>query len=130
MTKYSILYIEDNPLNRTLIERFLEFEGFEVHLAKTGQEGLAQAAEILPDALLIDLNLPDLSGYDVIEVLSQKLETQHIPRIIFSADRLQKGRILPGGPNFYIQKPVDVHTLVGKIAYAIEHPTDCTRFEL
>ena len=127
---YSVLYIEDELDNRILIERFLGFEGFQVYTVETGQEGLEKAGEILPDVFLIDFNLPDINGYEIIKVLNDRNETRNIPKIIFTAHIVQKERAASGGPDFFIQKPVDIDTLAQKLQYAIEHPKDSKKFVL
>ncbi len=120
---YTIFYIDDNEDNRTLLERFLSFEGFEVCSVGTGQEGLNKSKEFIPDVFLIDINLPDISGYEVIEILNKRTETQHIPKIAFSAMSDKKVRtLLPSGPIFFLPKPVDVDTLGDKIRDVICHP--------
>ncbi len=122
--QYTVLYIEDEPDNRILVERFLGFEGFQVYTAETGQEGVDKASEILPDVLLIDFNLPDINGFEVIRILSSYDQTRGIPKIIFSATIVKKEKAPPEGPIFYIQKPVDIALLAEKIKYAIENPGD------
>ncbi|MBN1995455.1 MAG: response regulator [Anaerolineae bacterium] len=119
--KYTILYIDDNCDNRVLIERFLSFEGFEVHAVATGQQGLDLAAEILPDVFLIDVHLPDINGYEVIEILNSRHETRSIPKIIFSAsDSQPEGKKV--NYDHFIGKPLDVNTLAEQIKYVIQHP--------
>jgi two-component system cell cycle response regulator DivK len=127
--KYTVLYIEDNSNNRILVERFLEFEGFEVHSVENGQKGLDQASKILPDVFLIDLNLPDISGFEVVEILNSRVETQDIPKIVFTATDMQREGI-EAGFDYFMRKPVDVTTLAERIEYAIQHPHDNTKFEL
>ncbi|RPI70368.1 MAG: response regulator [Desulfobacteraceae bacterium] len=127
--KYTVLYIDDNDDNRTLVERFLGYEGFEVYSANTAQSGLAQAAEIIPDIFLIDLHLPDMSGYDVVDVLNNRCETQHIPKIIFSANDVQLTE-KKAGFDYFIQKPLDINTLAEKLEYAIQHPANNTGRQL
>ncbi len=120
---YTILYIDDNEDNRILLGRFLELEGFEVHSFGTGQEGLNRAAESIPDVFLIDINLPDISGYEVIETLNKRAETAHLPKIAFSAntDKQVRSRF-PTGPIFFLPKPVDIDTLGDKIRDVIKNP--------
>ena len=72
-----------------MVERFLGFEGFEVYSAGTGQKGLEQVEEVIPDVFLIDLNLPDMNGYEIVDVLNDRAETVSIPKIIFSATDFQ-----------------------------------------
>jgi CheY-like chemotaxis protein len=119
--KYTVLYIDDNSDNRVLIERFLDYEGFQVYSADTGQSGLTQATEVIPDVFLIDINLPDMSGYEVIDALNQRLETQHVPKVIFSAEDVPAAEKSTGF-NYFIPKPLDINTLAERLEYAIEHP--------
>jgi two-component system cell cycle response regulator DivK len=128
--KYTILYIEDNQDNRVLVERFLAFEGFKVYSVETGQKGLDKAPEILPDAFLIDVDLPDISGHEVVDILNHRIETQHIPKIVFTADDMIREGSLKTTFNYFIRKPVDVNTLAAKIEYAIQHPHNRERREL
>ncbi len=128
--QYTILYIEDEPDNRTLVERFLQFEGFTVYTAENGQLGLDKAKQIVPDIFLIDFNLPDINGYDIIKVLNDDKRTELVPKILFSANIVQKERAPTGGPDFFIQKPVDISTLAKKLHYAIERPKDGEKFIL
>ena len=123
--KYTVLYIEDNQDNRVLVERFLEFEGFTVYSAENGQMGLDKASELLPDVLLIDLNLPDISGYEVVDILNDRLETRDIPKIVFSASDIKQEHVPGVDFNYsFIQKPIDVNTLVERIKSAIQHSPD------
>ncbi len=66
-----ILYIEDNPDNRLLIRRVLQVEGYEVLEAIDGQTGMQLAAEVQPDLILMDINLPEIDGYEVTARLKQ-----------------------------------------------------------
>ena len=127
---YTVLYIEDELNNRVLIERFLGFEGFKVYTVETGREGLDKADEILPDVFLIDFNLPDIDGCEVIEILNRRAETQNIPKIIFSGTIIQNKIPSPVNPDFFIQKPVDVDTLADKLKYAIKNFKDSPLFTL
>lgn len=127
---YTVLYIEDEVNNRVLIERFLGLEGFKVYTVETGQEGLDKANEILPDVFLIDFNLPDIDGCEVIEILNRRAETRNIPKIIFSGTIIQKNIASRGTPDFFIQKPVDVDKLAEKLKYAIKHVNDSPLFTL
>jgi len=131
MKKETIFYIEDNFQNRILIQRFLEFEGFEVYSAETGQEGLKRSKEILPDLFLVDLNLPDMSGVEVIEVLSNQAETRNIPKIAFSGEGAYTARkALPEGRIYYMAKPVDMDKLADKLRFAMTCPDNKKTFVL
>ncbi|MDM8521527.1 response regulator [Anaerolineales bacterium HSG6] len=129
---YRVLYIEDNVDNRILVQRFLSFEGFDVFLAETGQEGLDQVDTLLPDLFLIDLNLPDMSGYEVVNRLLERETTRTTPKVIFSAGGVQqvKENIPQGEPIFFMRKPVDIDKLVDKLIFALQCPDNTKRFIL
>jgi CheY-like chemotaxis protein len=128
--RYTVIYVDDNPDNRILIKRFLSFEGFEVYAVATGREGLAKANEILPDLFLVDINLPDMSGQDVIKRLNQNTETRHIPKIGFSANLISQNGDSLETPDFFIQKPVDILELGAKLKSVISHRSDKQKFLL
>jgi CheY-like chemotaxis protein len=65
-----ILVVDDEPANRRLIQMALELEGYEVHTAATGLEALAQVARRQPAAMLLDVELPDLAGWGVLDALA------------------------------------------------------------
>lgn len=127
--KYTVIYIDDNCDNRILVERFLGFEGFEVFSAGTGQKGLEQAHKVTPDVFLIDLNLPDMNGYDIVDALNDRIETQRVPKIIFSATDF-KSTQSQAEFDYFLTKPLDISTLAERIEYAILHPTNGTKREL
>ncbi len=124
--KYTVLYIDDNCDNRILVERFLGFEGFEVYSAGTGRKGLERAKEVTPDVFLIDLNLPDMSGYEIVNILNSRMETKDVPKIIFSATDFQSIQST-AGYNYFLTKPLDINTLAQRIEYAIRHPNGAKR---
>jgi CheY-like chemotaxis protein len=111
VAKRSVLYIEDNLSNLTLIEHLLSEEaGFHLLTAMQGRIGLDLARQHSPDLILLDLHLPDLQGWDVLAELQGSEATRHIPTIIVSADATegQYKRLLDAGARDYITKPIDV----------------------
>lgn len=106
----TILYIEDNPDNRLLIKRVLEAEGYQILEADTGEAGVAMISEQSPDLVLLDINLPDIDGY---EVAQQIRKTSAVPILALTANVMQgdKERSLAAGCNGYIPKPIDVDSL-------------------
>ena len=89
--------------------------------AENGQGGVDKAIEVLPDVCLIDVNLPDISGYDVVKTLNNRPDTQNIPKIIFSANDIEQEQEEVGF-HYFLPKPVDVNTLAEKLKYAIKNP--------
>jgi two-component system cell cycle response regulator DivK len=113
MVKAKVLYIEDNFDNMTLVRRVLEIEGYEVIPAINGTEGLAKAAELLPDLIITDINPPDLDGYEVTDSLKKNQKTAHIPVIAMTANVMKKDResVFQAGCDGYISNPIDVDDL-------------------
>ena len=112
-----ILYIEDNPDNRLLIRRVLQAEGYEILEAVDGQSGLQRAAEVQPDLILMDINLPEIDGYEVTARLKQLPGLSRIPIIAVTANVMKGDRekTLAAGCDGYIQKPIDIDLLPDQI---------------
>jgi len=114
MTKPVILHIEDMLDTATLTKRHLERHDLEIVFCLTGKQGLKMAEEMQPDLILLDVELPDMSGFDVCKQLRKQMATP----IIFltatnSIQEIQRG-LLAGGDD-YITKPYSTQDLVGRI---------------
>jgi signal transduction histidine kinase/CheY-like chemotaxis protein len=106
-----VLYIEDNLSNLTLVQRLLAHRPeVSVLPAMQGRLGLELAREHRPHLILLDLNLPDISGADVLRDLREKPETRDIPVVVISADITpgQIARLRDAGARQYLTKPLDV----------------------
>jgi two-component system cell cycle response regulator DivK len=112
-----ILYIEDNPDNRLLVRRVLQAEGYTVIEANDGQSGMTVAAEAQPDLILMDINLPEIDGYEVTARLKQLPGISHVPIIAVTANVMKGDRekTLAAGCDGYIQKPIDIDLLPEQI---------------
>jgi len=118
MTQQTILYIEDNPDNRLLVKRILEAEGYKVIEAPSGLGGLSMAETMQPDLILMDINLPEMDGYELTRRLKQMKHLVSIPVIAMTANVMKGDRekTLAAGCDGYIQKPIDVDQLPAQIA--------------
>jgi two-component system cell cycle response regulator DivK len=118
MAGAKILYIEDNVENRTLVKRVLEVEGYEVLEADDGIDGLRIVREEAPDMILIDINLPEIDGYETTIRLRQMEGMSNVPIVALTANVLKgdRERSLEAGCDGYIQKPIDVDLLPDQIA--------------
>jgi len=106
-----ILYIEDNLANIALIERVIaKRPGIGLLTAQLGGLGLQLAVEHRPDLVLLDLNLPDLGGEEVLQRLLADPRTADIPIVLLSADTTvsKADRLLASGAREYVVKPLDV----------------------
>lgn len=108
---HTVLYIEDNLSNLTLIEHLLaDHAEIKLMTAMQGRLGFDLARQHLPDLILLDLHLPDIPGWEVLELLRKEPTTRDIPVVAVSADATprQIERLLSGGAQGYLTKPLDV----------------------
>ncbi len=112
-----ILYIEDNPDNRMLVRRVLMAEGYTVEEAVDGPSGLKAAEASPPDLVLIDINLPEVDGYEVTARMKQLPHLLGVPIIAVTANVMKGDRekTLAAGCDGYIQKPIDIDSLPSEI---------------
>jgi two-component system cell cycle response regulator DivK len=112
-----ILYIEDNLTNRVLVLRILTAEGHTVLEAESGAQGLQVAEDQRPDLILVDINMPDIDGYEVTGRLRQMGDLRRVPIVALTANVLRgdRERSLAAGCDGYIQKPLDVDLLPSQI---------------
>jgi CheY-like chemotaxis protein len=110
-----ILHIEDNETNFRLVERILE-DRANLHLswACSGQEGLALALQQRPALILLDLNLPDMHGGELLSEFRNNAKTRDIPVIVLSADisPTQIEKMLQAGARDYLTKPFEIKRLL------------------
>ena len=112
-----VLYVEDNEDNIYMLTRRLKQQGFEVLVARDGEEGVAMAAAEAPDLILMDLGLPVLDGWEATRRLKAAQETRTIPVIAISAHAMDgdRERALAAGCDDYDTKPVNLPRLLEKI---------------
>ncbi len=107
--KLKILCIEDNPVNWRLVQRLLGQAGYDMHWAEEGIQGYQMAVELKPALVLLDINLPGLSGFEVATKLRQNADLNGIPIIALTAKTMKIDRetALVSGCDGYISKPID-----------------------
>jgi two-component system cell cycle response regulator DivK len=127
MSGIRILYIEDNPGNRMLVKRILEAEGYSVAEAADGASGLEMAAQDLPDLILLDINLPEIDGYDLARRFRDTPGLQGVPILAVTANVMKgdRERTLEAGCDGYIQKPIDVDRLPEQVKVALRKAGKC-----
>jgi two-component system cell cycle response regulator DivK len=113
-----ILYIEDSPSNRLLVKRVLLVEGYEVLEAEDGLTGAEIAKAEHPDLILMDMNLPEVDGYEMTRRIHAMPELADIPIVAMTANVMHGDRekTLEAGCIGYIPKPIDVDTLPSEVA--------------
>ncbi len=129
MANETILIVEDNLLNRKLIEAILKPLGYRLLTAMDGEEGIEVATRERPDLILMDLQMPKVSGYDATEVLKSQPETAHITIAALTAHAMadERERALAAGCDGYITKPVDTRTFPGQVRRYLDALEEGTR---
>lgn len=112
-----LLIVEDHEELWDFLSRRLQRRGFEVAIAKDGQEGLDKARELHPDVMLLDMNLPIVDGWTIARTLKAAPETAGIPIIALTAHAMSgdKQKALDAGCNDYHAKPVVFAQLLAQI---------------
>lgn len=122
---HKILIIEDNQLNLDLAKALLQHQGFHTFEAEEGDVGVEMARKILPDIVLLDLNLPRKSGYEVLEELRADPRTKDLQILAFTALAMEedKRRANACGFNGVITKPINVDTFANLVDSFITNKT-------
>jgi CheY-like chemotaxis protein len=114
-----VLLIEDNKVNQELIARYLQLFGHQVTIAGTGLAALQHAQESPAefDVILLDMNLPDLDGWEVARRLKADLRSARLPIIAVTAHAMvgDREKVLAAGCDDYTTKPIDFAVLISKI---------------
>ena len=123
---HNVLYIEDNPDNMMLVQRALESRGYRLLKAVKGLDGVATAEQEQVDLILLDINLPDIDGYEVARRLrtSGKRELARTPIIAVTANALKGDaqKALDAGCDVYMSKPINIRELWARVAGFLDTP--------
>lgn len=105
-----ILIVEDNELNMKLFHDLLESKGYDIVQTRDGMEALKIARAQLPDLILMDIQLPEVSGLEVTKWLKEDDNLKHIPVVAVTAFAMKgdEEKIREGGCEAYIAKPISV----------------------
>ncbi len=116
--KQVIMAVEDNEDNRDLIVKILSHCGYDVVGVSDGSEALDRLAEVAPDLILMDINLPGMDGYEVTRRIRNNETFGKVPIVALTAHAMHgdKEKSLAAGCNAYVSKPIDVHTFPDIIA--------------
>ena len=120
---HTLLYVEDNPANLMLVEQIIEgHPQLQMLSAHNGNLGIALARAHLPEVILMDINLPGISGFQALKILREDPVTAHIPVVALSANAMprdiEKG--LEAGFFRYLTKPIKVNELTNALDEALE----------
>lgn len=117
-----ILIVEDHPLNMKLLRDLLQAHGYETLETGDGLEALNLARQSRPDLILMDLQLPDISGLEVTRWLRREPGTRDIPVIAVTAFAMREDekKALDSGCNAYIAKPISIRRVLETVAAFLE----------
>jgi two-component system cell cycle response regulator DivK len=122
----NILYIEDNPDNMMLVKRALESRGYTLIEARNGIDGVTVAEKNELDLILLDINLPDIDGYEVARRLrgSVKPTLAYTPIIAITANALKGDaeKALASGCDVYMSKPINIRELWARVEAFVPAP--------
>ena len=108
-----ILVVEDNDRSRRLLKVLLEAKGYEVIEATTGQGAMNCLRDLVPDLILMDIQLPNTDGLELTREIRSRAETENIPIVAVTAYAMKgdRERILEAGCDAYISKPINTREL-------------------
>jgi two-component system cell cycle response regulator DivK len=117
MTPSRILVVEDNPLNLKLVRDVLQFAGYEVVEAQSGEDGLRAAQADPPDLVLMDLQLPGIDGFETLDRLRQGGLGRDVPVVAVTAFAMAEDRQRASLAGFdgFVEKPISVRALPGQV---------------
>ncbi|QKT04256.1 response regulator [Ectothiorhodospiraceae bacterium 2226] len=112
-----ILIVDDSPTELHVLKGILEKNGFEVLSATSGDEGVAKASSEKPDAILMDVVMPGLNGFQATRQITKNADTAHIPVIVVTTKNQETDRVwaLRQGAKDFLTKPVSEADLIQKI---------------
>ena len=117
MSEPTILYIEDNEYNRKIVRQLLSHTSHRLIESVDGETGVAQAQKELPDLILMDVQLPKMSGLDATRILKADPRTKHIPIIVITSFALSgdQEKAVAAGADNYLAKPYSPRALMALI---------------
>jgi twitching motility two-component system response regulator PilH len=112
-----ILVVDDSPTERFFISEMLVKNGYQVSMAESGEEAVAQAKLMLPDLIVMDVVMPGMNGYQATRMISREVATKHIPIIMCTTKGQETDKVwgMRQGARAYLVKPVKPDELLGQI---------------
>ena len=117
MNPQRILVVEDNPKNLKLVRDVLEYSGYEVVAATSGEDGVRLAQETTPDLILMDLQLPGIDGAEALRRIRDADGEHHVPAVAVTAFAMSddRDRAFASGFDGYVEKPISPRTLAQQV---------------
>ena len=115
---YKILVVEDDDLMQKVLREILAIDGYEFFLCADGRSALKSIPEEKPDLVMLDMNLPDMTGLDICRTIKADAKTKHIPVIILTGESREIATRVEGlelGADDYLFKPINAKVLLSRI---------------
>jgi two-component system cell cycle response regulator DivK len=123
-----ILIVEDNPKNLKLLRDVLQFRGYVISAAETGEAGVILARAEQPALILMDIQLPGMDGREATQVLKADAKTRHIPIVALTAFAMKgdRERLLAEGFDGYVPKPINIKEIPQVVEQYLSGQRDTT----
>lgn len=109
-----ILVVDDNPDNLFLMETLLTLDGYRVETASCGREGIAKIHKLIPDLIILDMMMPDLTGFEVIEEIKIHQRLANIPIIVCTANKFVRHKNMQD-VEAVCYKPINLESILAKV---------------
>jgi CheY-like chemotaxis protein len=121
---YTILVVDDNEMNLSLMSKILELEGYQVRLAYTGIEAIQSVIQKMPDMAILDIMMPDINGLDLCRRLRQPPLNVTVPIVLLSAmnAETERERVVEAGANDIWAKPFDLEVFRRRVGELLKPP--------
>lgn len=115
--KHTVLLVDDSATNNLLLQVVFDQNGFNVETASSGKDAIKILAKKRVDAVLLDLMMPQMSGFEVLTAIKSNPETAKIPVLIVSADseKADEEKAIEMGAEHYFEKPLQLNEIVEKV---------------
>jgi len=121
MTDWSVLIVDDRQDNRESLAQFLEMHGIKAHVAASGNQVIRMLAYLNPTFILTDLNMPDMSGWQILQAIRTNPQTAMLPVIAITGNADIRQTALKSGFDGFIEKPVSIDTIVSDLYQFVSH---------
>lgn len=124
MSAPRVMVVDDNLLNNELVSFLLNASGFTLATAENAYDAQKQLPSFCPELILMDIQMPGMSGLELTQLLKADAATKHIVIVAFTAHAMKddESRLLNAGCDGYISKPIDVATFVQSVRSYLPHP--------
>ncbi len=122
MSELSVLVVEDDAVLNRVIQAALERAGYRTHAAETCADGLALATGEMPGLLVLDLNLPDGTAWDLLEDIRRCRPDEEAPVIVISSDSVSRVQLREHGVDKFFPKPIDMGLFVEAVKELVHPP--------